>query len=100
MRSELRGPSLRNRRKRRIQRRNAPRRNPQPVIAAVRLAAEMAGGPMAGPLLFERRRVLGAERQLPDRAARMEMAARGRLDRVRHVALQDDAAPLDATVRD
>src|SRR5437763_9785262 len=64
------------------------------------LAPEMTGDPVARSLFFQRRRVLGTEGQLPDRAAGVEMAAGGRVDRVRHVALQHDAAALDAWIRD
>src|SRR5205814_6791812 len=64
------------------------------------LAAEMAGDPVTRTLLLQGRRVLGAERQLPDRAAGVEMAAGGRVDRVRYVALQHDAAALDARIGD
>jgi len=60
----------------------------------------MAGDPVARALLLQRRRVLGTEGQLPDRAAGVEMAARGRVDRVRHITLKHDAPALDARIGD
>ena len=49
---------------------------------------------MALASLFEERLFRAAQRQLADRAARVEMAAGRRTDRARHVALQHDALAL------
>src|SRR5581483_1787688 len=71
-----------------------------PCKGARMRAAQMAGDPVSvGPLL-ELRRLPAAQRQLPDGAAGVEVAAAGRTDRVRHVALQHDALALGTRVGD
>src|SRR5689334_18842091 len=62
-----------------------------PKLDQTLLAAQMAGGPVAVALLFERRLLGGAEGKLADRTAGVEMAAARRVERARHLALQDDA---------
>src|SRR5437764_8253412 len=64
------------------------------------LAPEMAGDPVARALLLQWRRVLSAEGQLPDRAAGVEMASRGRIDRVRNITLKNETPALDARIGD
>ena len=63
-------------------------------------APQVAGDPMPGGALLELGRHLAAQRQLADRAAGVEMAARRRPDRVRHVALQHDALALGLGIGD
>ena len=61
-----------------------------------RLVPEVAGHPVAGSSLLERGLlVLADPRHLADAAARVEAAARRRLDRARHVALEQDPLALD-----
>src|SRR6476620_798734 len=65
---------------------------------AVDVARVVAGGDVAVPVVRERRLDLLADvRRVP--AARMEAASRGRVDRARDVAHEDDALPLLAQVR-
>src|SRR5262249_32142600 len=58
------------------------------------LRADLAGDPVPLRNLLQHLLVLGA-RGHPDRAARVEAAAGGRLDRARDVAFQQDALALD-----
>src|SRR4051794_10237602 len=54
-------------------------------------AGEMTRGELSGPMLEERRHLLGADRELRDRTARVEHAAAGRIQRRGDVAMKKDA---------
>src|SRR6266536_2260373 len=62
------------------------------------LACEVAGGAVAGALLLEGRILLGADRELGDRAAGVKAAAGGRVDRGRDLALEQDRLALGLEV--
>src|SRR5687768_2851036 len=63
-----------------------------------RLAREVASGELPRHVLDERRHDLAADRELRDRAARVEDAAARRIEWRRDVAGQDDPALLDGRV--